>query len=151
MKVKRKGLYQYENLEWHKNRSALVIPMAASANMLEGKDLREFIEDHFKSGNTFDFMLRTKVDRSSKLVLVDNEGNDIEQQRICRYYPSKNGYKMVKIMKPLEGSTEDRRMSIESAWLVKTCNDMKDFDADIDFEYYVKEAEKLVIKDQQKH
>ncbi len=149
-KVKRKGAYQFEDLGWHQNQSSLVVPMAAVASMLSGVDISEFIEDHFKSGNTFDFMLRTKVDRSSKLVLVDNEGNDIEQQRICRYYPSKNGYKMVKIMKPLEGSTEYRRMSIESAWLVKTCNDMKDFDADIDFEYYVKEAEKLVIKDQQK-
>lgn len=144
-KVKRKGAYQYENLEWHKNQSALVIPMAASANMLEGKDLREFIEDHFNAGNYFDFMLRTKVDRSSRLVLVDENGNDIEQQRICRYYPSKNGYKMVKIMKPLEGSTEERRLSIESAWLVKTCNDMKDFDSDVDLDYYVAEAEKLVI------
>ena len=147
-KVKRKGAYQFEDLGWHQNQSSLVVPMAANAKMLEGKDIREFIEQRFSSGNTFDFMLRTKVDRSSRLVLIDSEGKDIDQQRICRYYPSKHGYKMVKIMKPLEGNTEERRLSIESAWLVKTCNDMKDFDGDIDFDYYVAEAEKLVIQDQ---
>ena len=147
-KVKRKGAYQFEDLGWHQNQSSLVVPMAANAKMLEGKDIREFIEQRFSSGNTFDFMLRTKVDRGSRLVLVDSEGKDIDQQRICRYYPSKHGYKMVKIMKPLEGNTEERRLSIESAWLVKTCNDMKDFDGDIDFDYYVAEAEKLVIQDQ---
>ena len=147
-KAKRKGAYQFEELGWHQNQSSLVVPMAANAKMLEGKDIREFIEQRFSSGNTFDFMLRTKVDRSSRLVLVDSEGNDIDQQRICRYYPSRNGYKMVKIMKPLEENTEERRLSIESAWLVKTCNDMKDFDGDINFDYYVAEAEKLVIQDQ---
>ena len=147
-KIKRKGAYQFEDLGWHQNQSSLVVPMAVNTNMLEGKDIREFIEQRFSSGNTFDFMLRTKVDRGSRLVLVDSEGKDIDQQRICRYYPSKHGYKMVKIMKPLEGNTEERRLSIESAWLVKTCNDMKDFDGDIDFDYYVAEAEKLVIQDQ---
>ena len=147
-KVKRKGAYQFEDLGWHQNQSSLVVPMAANAKMLEGKDIREFIEQRFSSGNTFDFMLRTKVDRSSRLVLIDSEGKDIDQQRICRYYPSKHGYKMVKIMKPLEGNIEERRLSIESAWLVKTCNHMKDFDGDIDFDYYVAEAEKLVIQDQ---
>ena len=147
-KVKRKGAYQFEDLGWHQNQSSLVVPMAANAKMLEGKDIREFIEQRFSSGNTFDFMLRTKVDRSSRLVLIDSEGKDIDQQRICRYYPSKHGYKMVKIMKPLEGNIEERRLSIESAWLVKTCNHMKDFDGDIDFDYYVAESEKLVIQDQ---
>ena len=49
-------------------------------------------------------------------------------------------------MKPLEGSTEDRRFDIESSWLVKTCNNMKDFDGDINFDYYVQEAQKLVIQ-----
>lgn len=145
--AKRKGAYQYEGLGWHQNQSAFVIPMAAEAKMLNGTDIREFIEKHFKKGNTFDFMLRTKVDRSSRLVLVSPEGEDVEQQRICRYYPSKNGGKLVKIMKPLPTSEDglERRLSIEAQWNVKTCNDMKDFDGDIDFDYYVQEAEKLVV------
>ena len=145
MKIKRKGAYQYEDLGWHQNQSSLVIPRAAEAFMLSGTPIREFIENHLKQGNIFDFMLRTKVDRSSKLVLELDDGTESEQQRICRYYPSKQGGKLVKIMKPLEGNTEYRRIGIDTAWKVKTCNSMKDFDGDIDFDYYVSEVEKLII------
>ena len=145
-KVKRKGAYQYEGLAWHQNHSSLVIPMAAEAFMLNSKPIAEFIKEHLDKGNIFDFMLRTKVDRSSRLVTVDSEGNETAQQRICRYYISNTGGKLIKIMKPLEGSTEDRRFAIDSNWLVKTCNNMKDFDGDINIEYYVQEAEKLLIR-----
>ena len=53
-------------------------------------------------------------------------------------------------MKPLVTSEDgaDRRLSIESQWKVKTCNDMQHFDGDVDFDYYVQEAEKLIIKQQ---
>ena len=145
-KVKRKGAYQYEGLAWHQNHSALVIPMAAEAFMLSNKPIGDFIKEHLDKGNIFDFMLRTKVDRSSRLITVDGNGNEKEEQRICRYYVSNEGGKLVKIMKPLEGSIEDRRFDIESNWLVKTCNNMKDFDGDINFDYYVQEARKLVIQ-----
>lgn len=145
-KIKRKGAYQYEGLGWHQNSSSLVIQKAAEAAMLHQVDLREFIEKHFKDGNVFDFMLRTKVDRSSRLVTVDENANETEQQRICRYYIANNGQKLVKIMKPLEEGGEDRRLGIDTQWLVKTCNNMKDFDSDINFDYYVAEAEKLVIR-----
>jgi hypothetical protein len=144
MKVKRKGAYQYEDLGWHMNQSALVIPMAAEAVMLRNEDVREFIKHRFEEGHVHDFMLRTKVPRDSRLVLVKDE-EESEQQRICRYYPSKNGGKLIKIMPPLDGSTEERRLSIEASWCVKTCNDMKDFDGDIDLDYYVQEVEKLLI------
>lgn len=146
--IKRKGAYQYEGLGWHQNQSSLVIPMAAEAAMVDGEDIEAFVKKHFEKGNTFDFMLRTKVDKSSKLVLVSDNGIDVEQQKICRYYPSKNGGKLVKLMKALPDSEDksDRRLSIDSQWKVKTCNNMKDFDSDIDFDYYVQEAEKLVIR-----
>jgi hypothetical protein len=147
-KVKRKGAYQYEGLGWHQNQSALVVPRAAEAAMLTGVDIRKFIEEYYSDDTKFDFMLRTKVDRSSRLVLIDEDGKEFEQQRICRYYPSQNGMKMQKIMKPLEEGGEDRRLSIESQWKVKTCNNMEDFDSDIDFEYYVQESQKLVILQQ---
>lgn len=144
-KVKRKGAYQYEDLGWHMNQSALVIPMAAEAVTLKNADVRDFIKQHFEAGNVHDFMLRTKVPRNSRLVMVMEDGTEVEQQRICRYYPSKQGGSLVKIMPPLEGDTEDRRLSIDSQWKVKTCNNMQDFDGDVDLDYYVSEAEKLVI------
>lgn len=142
-KVKRKGRYQYEDLGWHQNQSCLVVPKAAEAFMISGTPIEEFIRSH---KDEFDFMLRTKVPRSSKLVLVFDE-EEVEQQNICRYYPSTSGGKLVKIMPPLEGETEDRRLSIDAMWNVKTCNNMKDFSwDDIDYNYYIEEAKKLVIE-----
>lgn len=140
-KIKRKGAYQYEGLGWHQNQGGLVIPMAAEAEMIHGIPVEEFIKNH---NNIFDFLLRTKVPRSSKLVL-EYEDREEQQQNICRYYIANSGGKLVKIMPPLEGSTEERRLGIDTAWKVKTCNNMSTFDGDIDYEYYVTEAKKLII------
>ena len=135
-------------------------------------------------------MLRTKVPRSSRLVMVVDD-EDVLQQNICRYYPSKDGGKLVKIMPPLEKKTTrywksedgtkavsntetevkklvkngyeelsinfekavsdpdflklmERRLSIDSDWNVKTCNNILDYDGDIDYDYYISNARKLV-------
>lgn len=150
-KIKRKGAYQYEDLGWHQNQSSLVIPMAAEAYMLHGTPLEEFIRNHKEK---FDFCLRTKVPRSSKLVLrmtcpITDEVSEIQQQNICRYYPAKNGGKLVKLMPALEGKedTSDRELSIDAKWNVKTCNNISDFSwDDLDYDYYIEEAQKLVIE-----
>lgn len=98
-KLKNKGAYEWKGLPHHKNQSGLVVKMAAEAYLIDGVDPETFIRGH---KDKFDFMLRTKVPRSSKLVLVDNEGNDNQVQNICRYYMSTNGMEMVKVMPPLE-------------------------------------------------
>lgn len=143
-KVKLKGAYEYadyDKLGWHKNHSAMVIAKAAKAHLVDGIDYEEFIRLH---EDKFDFMLRTKVPRSSRLVLVNEDNEDIEQQNICRYYPSKSGGKLVKIMPPLEEGGEERRIGIDTEWTVKTCNNMSSFEGDINYEYYISEARSLV-------
>ena len=142
-KVKRKGAYQYEGLGWHQNQGGLVIPMAAEANMIYGTDIKDFVQNH---KDMYNFMLRTKVPRNSKLMLVMDDGTEIQQQNICRYYACKDGGKLVKIMPALIAGGEDRRLSIDSSWNVKTCNNIKDFGNDIDYDYYIAEAEKLVVQ-----
>lgn len=145
-KLKRKGAYQYEGLGWHQNQSALIIPKAVEAVMLHGCDAKEFIQKHLENPeNKWDFLLRTKVPRSSRLVMLMDDGTEIPQQNICRYYISKNGGTLIKIMPPLPGTTEERRIGLEVGWKVKTCNNMKDYDGDVDVDYYVQEAMKLVI------
>jgi len=142
-KVKRKGAYQYEGLGWHQNQGGLVIPMAAEANMIYGTDIKDFVQNH---KDMYNFMLRTKVPRNSKLMLVMEDGTEIQQQNICRYYACKDGGKLVKIMPALIEGGEDRRLSINSSWNVKTCNNIKDFGNDIDYNYYIAEAKKLVVE-----
>ena len=146
-KLKRKGAYQYEGLGWHQNQGGLVIAMAAEAEMLNSIPVRDFIAEHLRNPeNRWDFMLRTKVPRSSKLVMIQDDGTELRQQNVCRYYISTTGGKLIKIMPALEDGGEDRRLSIESQWKVRTCNNMVDKLADIDVEYYALEAEKLIVK-----
>lgn len=149
MKVKLKGAYVADDLGWHQNHSAKVIQKAAAAQMLEGIPVEEFIRNH---KNKYDFLLRTKVPRSSSLVLVtplDEEETEFEEtklQNICRYYITEKGGKLIKIMPPLEGSTDFRRLGIDVLWNVKPCNNIEDFKWDVNYDYYISEAKKLVIE-----
>ena len=143
-KVKTKGAYEvlpFEKLGFHKNHSAMVIPLAVAMELVLGVDHEEFIRLH---ENKFDFFLRTKVPRSSSLVLVVN-GEDFKQQNICRYYPSKHGGKLVKLMPPLVEGGEVRRLGIDTDYNVSTCNNVDDFKwSDLDYNYYINEARKLI-------
>lgn len=142
-KIKLKGAYEYmdfDKLGWHKNHSAMVIPMAVKAQLVDGIDHEEFIRLH---ENKFDFMLRTKVPRSSSLVIVD-DGEDVPQQNICRYYPAKEGGKLIKLMPPLVEGGDIRRLGIDTDWNVKTCNNINDFSWGVDYKYYIDQAAKLI-------
>ena len=142
-KVKRKGAYQYEDLGWHQDQGGLVIRKAAEANILHGTDIREFVENH---QDDYDFMMRTKVPKSSKLMLVMADGTEEQQQNTCRFYACKAGADLVKIMPALKDELEPRRISIGSGWGMWVCNNVKDFDRkDLDYNYYIDAAEKLVI------
>lgn len=180
-KLKSKGAYEWKELPHHKNQSSLIVKMAAEAYLVNNIDPEEFIRGH---KDKYDFMLRTKVPRSSKLVLVNENGSDIQVQNICRYYISTKGMEMVKVMPPtqptkteqvwvnhqtmeevvissktditkyekkgfvlsheVETPCEDRRFGIESGWKVKVTNDIKTFDWDIDYQYYIERTWRLI-------
>ena len=143
-KIKLKGAYEHNEFTkhgWSKNHSAMVIAKAVEAELFHGVDHEEFIRLH---RDKYDFLLRTKVPRSSSLVLVV-DGKDIEQQNICRYYPSKSGGKLVKLMPALEEGEEVRRLGIDTAYNVSTCNNINDFSwSSLDYSYYIDEAGKLL-------
>lgn len=101
--VKLKGAYWYpanfpddiSNAQppaWHKDFSAVVVTKAAVAHMVEGADIERFVYGH---SDPFDFMCRAKVDRSSRLMIGDQE-----VQRITRYYVATSGGAMRKISPP---------------------------------------------------
>lgn len=173
-KLKRKGAYEYE-MAWHQNHSALVVPKAAEAALVHGRDIREFISSH---DDPLDFMLRTKVPRSSSL----EWGGEVVAN-IVRYYISTDGKTLEKVMPPAgpDGAYKkkngvpdtyyqevlaevgdawderihtknksvyaERRTGINTGWLVTLCNDIRsglNMD-DLNHDWYVKEAEKLVL------
>ncbi len=97
--LKAKGAYEYVNLPHNKNHSALVVKKAAEAYLVHNTDPEEFIRNH---KDVYDFQLRTKVPRSSKLIGIRADGSEQECQNITRYYISEDGVSLVKIMPPLK-------------------------------------------------
>jgi len=92
--LKRKGAYEYD-LEWHQNQGAMIVAKAAEAALVDGEDIRRYIETH---PQPLDFMLRTKVPRESRLMWGEHQ-----LQNITRYYISNQGYELSKVMPPVKG------------------------------------------------
>lgn len=144
--VKRKGAYGHTHvaddgdLAWHQNHSMQVVAKAAEAALVHGRDIREFIYTH---DDFYDFMMCVKVPRSSKLMWGDKQ-----VQNISRYYISIDGDPLTKMMPPLAKNGPDapwRSMSVNKGYTVTVCNNIKHASRDnLNYEFYVAEAEKLV-------
>jgi DNA polymerase elongation subunit (family B) len=140
-KVKRKGCFEYE-LGWHQNHSSIVIPKVAERVLVYSEPIRELVEGW---GEPLDFLLRTKINRGSHLT-IDVAGVNEKLQNNTRYVVSKSGGFLYKWMPPLKGKSEWRKLAVQSGWRSKVCNQLKDFDrSDVDYEYYIREIEKLVL------
>lgn len=115
-KVKRIGAYAYiraeedsgtRELPWHKDHGAIVVAKAAEAALVRGENIESFIRRHL-TVCPLDFMLRTKINRKDKLILETPVmwGDTVvttrqqEQQRVTRYYVSKDGGYLIKLMDP---------------------------------------------------
>lgn len=134
--LKRKGAYVWSP-EWHQNAGGLVIPKVAEKVLIEGVSIRDTVQNW---PDKMDFMLRTKIPRSSYL-----QWGDEIVQNISRYYISDQGKPLIKRMPPLKGKSDWRSIGIESGWKVQICNDIKDANLPINFDYYIKEVEKLCL------
>jgi hypothetical protein len=147
--VKRKGAFQWKtddptnlskSLVWHQNWSALVAPYAAERVLLHGEQLEQVVRDH---ADPFDFMLRTKIPRGSRLTY----GKDgAELQNITRYHMALRGEQLYKMMSPLKskGGIDWRYFRVHVDQPVNVCNDVTRFDwNNLDYDWYIKEARKL--------
>lgn len=138
-KAKRKGAYEYK-LAWHQDPSALIVPKAAEAVMLQGVNLREYIYAH---ADAFDFMMRGKAPRTSELMLTDGT----KLPNIVRYCIAPDGPGLVKVMPELstKPGSGPRRIGINVGHSVHIVNDIDDWDwSRLDREWYIREAEKLL-------
>ncbi len=140
--TKRKGAYEWK-VGWHQNAGGLVIPKVAEKVLVEGAPIRQTVQQW---PDIMDFMLRTKVPRSSYLA-IEWDGQQPQQlQNITRYYIAEGGGRLFKWMPPLKGKTEWRKIGVESGWGVQPCNDIKDAGKlPVDFSYYIREIEKLTL------
>ncbi len=143
-KLKRKGAYEYD-LDWHQNFSCLVVQKAAEANLVRGQDIGEFIRNH---DDPYDFYLRAKVPRSSRLViryyLTKEKVMEKTLRNITRYYVSNEGGYLIKIMPPLPKKPDkEREIAVNKGWKVIVHDVIAPLE-DINYDFYVGEAEKLV-------
>ena len=140
--TKRKGAYEWK-AQWHQNAGGLVIPKVAEKVLVEGAPIRQTVQQW---PDIMDFMLRTKVPRSSYLA-IEWDGQQPQQlQNITRYYIAEGGGRLFKWMPPLKGKTDWRKIGVESGWGVQPCNDIKEAGKlPVDFDYYVREVEKLCL------
>ncbi len=143
-KVKAKGAYEVSD-QHHKNQSMKVVQKAVLEHFEKGTPVKDFIENH---DNKYDFMLRTKIPKAYKLVSVDEQEVDHKEQNITRYYVSvhEEARTLIKVMPPLKGKEDkgDRRNNVQSGRKCIVCNNILDFKGEIDYNYYIEEAEKLV-------
>lgn len=140
-KVKRKGAYEYE-VEWHQNHNALVVKKAAEAFVVYGQSISKFIENH---EDDWDFLLRTKVPRTSRLEAHWGYGLTERLQNITRYYIANDGPELVKVMPPLPKKPGvERPMAVNKGFRVGVCNKFEKLDrSKVNFNWYINEAEKL--------
>jgi hypothetical protein len=121
----------------------MVVAKVAEKVLVDGAPIRKTLEQW---PDIMDFMLRTKVPRSSYLA-VEHDGVTSQLQNITRYVVSKNGGRLFKWLPPLKSKPgEWRKIGVEAGWGVQPCNDIRDAkDVKIDYDYYIKEIEKLVL------
>lgn len=141
-KLKQKGAYMVKRA-WHQNQSAMVVPKAATAALVHGASIEEFIRNH---EDVMDFMLRTKVPRSSRLMWGDQQ-----TQNITRYVIANEGFELTKVMPPTPAQVRkcaqapERRIGVNKGWKTMVYNDASNVDRDgINMGWYIEEAHKLV-------
>jgi hypothetical protein len=102
--LKQKGAYWYpvrfpEDVSesqppaWHKDLGNIVSQMAAVEYMVNGKDIEQFIMH--ECDDPYLFCLRAKGDKSTKIMIGDQE-----VQKITRYYIARDGKPMIKRAPP---------------------------------------------------
>jgi len=140
--VKRKGAYEWD-MGWHQNHGGLVVPKVVEQVLVNNAPIRETIENW---PELMDFMLRTKVPRSSHLA-IERDGVTSQLQNTTRYYIAKGGGHLFKWMPPLAKKPGQwRKIGVEAGWNIQPCNNIKDAKKlPIDFEYYIQEVEKLCL------
>jgi len=166
-KIKLKGCYVSEP-EWHKNHSALIVPKAAKAALVDGIDIADFIHNH---GDLYDFFLRTKIPRSSRLVLTTGEEQNAvvtQIQNVSRFFVADEGGQLTKIMPPLDKTKEQEEQDMEEygviqpngerhigvcvGQFVQVRNDSTEINRrDINFDYYINETRKIVDPLREQH
>lgn len=168
--VKRKGAAfihkrQPGELELHKNFSAIITAKALEAYYVDGEEPERFVRNH---DDMYDFFLRTKVPKTSRLVLRDygpdeqilteTVGQNITRYLVTgkyrknketkKYEKTGRGKTLIKIMPPIKGKSEEREFNVEESWLCTTMNklpeNLESLKQIVDYDYYIEKIRDVI-------
>lgn len=160
-KIKKKGLFEtFEVTEtdkpdfYHKNISFLIIPKALEEYYVNGKDYKEYI---MKNRNIHDFLAAIKKKKDFALVLktIQSGGQGYseivydEQQKVTRYFASKEGGRLVKKFhggKKGSGDVIVLRDSLVTVVNKIEENDTEKYFKDVNYNFYFNEVKKVINK-----
>ena len=131
-KIKAKGAYEVDKLP-HKDTSMLVVQKAVMAHLLEGVEIEDFIYSH---KDMHDFTKRLKLNKKfeARTPLGKVDG------KLIRYYCSTVGVELTK-HNIVDNTSPTSVCSMSPVTLIR---DMSDTMSDINYQYYVNEAYKLL-------
>jgi hypothetical protein len=170
--LKHKGAYDYKP-GWHQNHSQLIVPMAAEAALVRGEDVAEFIYNHenvmdfmLRTKVPRDSRLEWGGTVVPNIVryYVSTDGDILEKVMPAKgpegSYKRANGltddfYETIlaevgddwdeRIHTKNKSKYETRRTGYHTGYTVMLCNNLQGHTfADINYDYYIKEAQKLV-------
>ena len=139
--VKLKGRFDFHGLALHKNKSKLIIRKASFHYFVHDMLPEDYLE---KNKNILDYCIGSKSKGNWKQVarrIKDGSFEEVNLQKINRYYICKAGDKIIKVNK-----SDGREIQLESGhWVQRLFNDMKIEpkweNYNIDKAYYMKAIE----------
>lgn len=140
-KYKLKGVYDYEDLPLHKNKSYSIIPKAIKAHLIDGLDPEEFIRS---CKDIFSFCAGTKANKGWKIKEIgikDRSYYERNISKIVRYYVSNRGSKLIKY------KDTDEINLLAGKWMLTEFNvfEEKPFEEyDINYDFYIEEVKKQI-------
>lgn len=163
--TKEKGCFEVEKkvgseVVYNKNHGKKIVRRALREYYTKGVPIEDYIKSEKKPT---DFLIHSKAKRGDR-----HEYDDQIQQDTLRYYVSKTGKPLFKILKPIEkeGALDkyrknipnqleifidneithrERRERLSAGYTCKIMNKITD-DFDVDYDYYIEEANKIVAK-----
>jgi hypothetical protein len=136
-KVKRKGAYEYK-YKWWQDPSATVIAKATEACLLTDAPPLAAVGEQL-AADPWSFLYRIRARGRDRF-----EFGGFPQQNTVRFYLSKSGYPLEKIMPPLAGKSAVRRSAVQKGKTVRLANDFDGTLQDTDVLSYAFEVQKLI-------
>lgn len=143
--TKQKGMYEVDQ-ETHKNRSQRIVKLALNEYFVNGKPIRETIENHmkgseykdFENQGVYDFCLGKKVKWNQQYVIRKGVEEKKITEKVVRYYITKEKSSMMK--KYSDGRIE----AVNKGYNAKLFQEFyEDDDYGINYEYYINECYKV--------